>query len=224
MATAFKTLGFGNGFPFCLSTQVLTLSGYSFQNVPTLEETMKAYWNIDSVSFGGATFDPTNEPKDLICNPDDNIGNDTNIISSTPSGAEYYAVAIQRPRYVTIGSETQLQHGISFVYENIFSGGGLFQNTSVVYQSSYYRDTASAYQCDPIYYKPSKGATPYQIGNSASQSNQSISNVTIGGIPFVKIITQYWDEGVYGTPPPACPSVNFLPVPSATPTLTLHTY
>jgi hypothetical protein len=224
MATAFKTLAFGNGFPFCLSTQVLTLSGDTFQNVPTLEETMNAYWNIDSVSFGGATFDPTNEPKDLICNPDDNIGSDTNFVSNTINGAEYYAVAIQRPRYVTIGSETQLQHGISFVYENLFSSGGLYQNTTVVYQSSWYRDTASAYQCDPIYYKPSKGAPLVQIGNSASQGNQSVSSVTIGGIPFVKSVKQYWDQGDYGYPVPPCPSVNFLPVPSATPTLTLHTY
>jgi hypothetical protein len=223
MATPFATLAFGNGFPFCLSTQILTGLGYVFQNVPTLEETMKAYWNIDSVSFGGATFDPTNEPKDLICNPDDNIGSDTNIISSTPSGIEYYSAIISRPKYVTIDSETKLQHGISFVYENIFSGS-VFQNTSVVYQSSRYRDNAIPYQCDPIFYKPYKGGTPYQVGNDAVQANQTITNVTIGGIPFVKRVSQYWTEAVYGNPPPACPSANFLPVPSATPTLTLHTY
>ena len=72
MASSFETLGNGNGFPFCLERKD-AITDQVIQNVPTLAQAMSAYWNIDSISFGGATFNPTNEPKDLICNPDANV-------------------------------------------------------------------------------------------------------------------------------------------------------
>ena len=69
MAESFETLGAGNGFSSCLQKiPAIQVLNQELLNPPSLEQTMQAYWNFDSATFGGATFNPDNEPKDLICN------------------------------------------------------------------------------------------------------------------------------------------------------------
>ena len=75
MAQSFTALGKGNGFPICLPIKEMADDEIIF-NDPTLKETMDAYWNFKSVTFGGATFEPDNEPKDISCDQTLNVGSD----------------------------------------------------------------------------------------------------------------------------------------------------
>ena len=66
---------------------------------------------------------------------------------------------------------------------------------------------------------------PEVIGKSASERTQTISSVTIGGIPFIKNVIKSFSGAFYdipGTDAP-CPTSNYPSVP-ADPTLQLHTY
>ena len=218
-ATPFTALGAGNGFPFCLNTFNLP-SGGIIQNAPDLEQTMSAYWNFDSCSWGGASFDPTNEPSDLICNNYDNLGGDYNNITS----GEYYAVSNSFPAKVDDNGNVEYSHGISFEYSKTVYTASEYHNLTVSYQSTYYTVDSYPYACEPTYYSPPYGGTPYLIGYNASEKIQTVSNVTISGIPFLKVVTKLFSGSDYSSNP-SCPQVGTYPSePTTTPTLNLHTY
>ena len=219
MATEFTALGAGNGFPFCLNTLNLPSAGI-IQNAPDLEQTMSAYWNFDSGSWGGASFDPTNEPSDLICNDNDNLGDDVNNISNDES----YVVSNSFPSKVDDDDSAEYLHGISFEYsKTVYTGSG-FHRLTVNYQSTYYVDDSYPYVCEPTYYSPYGGGSPYIIGYAAFEKIITASNVTISGIPFLKIVTKEFFGRDYSANP-SCPTVGTYPSePTTTPTLNLHTY
>lgn len=52
MAQSFTALGKGNGFNRCLAEIDLNGLNKTILNAPTLEQTMNAYWNFDSATFG----------------------------------------------------------------------------------------------------------------------------------------------------------------------------
>lgn len=218
MATAFETLGFGNGFPFCLAESTPNPSGNpSAQNEPTLEQTMSSYWNIDSITFGPASFNPNNEPKDLICTPDAVLGYDLAYVNNTPNLLEFYDVTIERPKYVLIGGQKYLQHGLNFGYTR---NEGVFTSTTF----TYYLNTISysstivyplqnlPYHCDSAYY-----------GKTYGQRQQTLTTQTISNIPFNVRKSQESSGGDYG-PSPSCQSLSYYPLPTAVPQITLHTY
>ena len=219
MAQSFTALGKGNGFPFCLNARNLPSNGI-IQNAPDLEQTMSAYWNFDSGSWGGASFDPTNEPSDLICNNNDNLGDDYNNISSN----EYYVVSNSFPAKVDDNGNVEYVHGISFQYsKTVFLNPGV-RNLTVRYQSTYYIDNAYPYVCEPIYYYPYGGGNPYLIGYTATERIKTVSNVAISGIPFLKVVTKFFSSSDYSANP-SCPLVGTYPSePTTIPTLNLHTY
>ena len=219
MATPFTALGEGNGFPFCLNTFNLP-SGGIIQNAPDLGQTMSAYWNFDSCSWGGASFDPTNEPSDLICNDNDNLGDDINNISND----EYYVVSNSLPSKVDDNGNVEYLHGISFEYSKTVYTGTVFHRLTVNYQSTYYIDDSYPYVCEPTYYSPYGGGPPYIIGYAAFEKIITASNVTISGIPFLKVVTKEFSGSDYSANP-SCPIVGTYPLePTTTPTLNLHTY
>ena len=218
MATPFTALGSGNGFSQCLNTISLP-SQRTVLNPPTLAETMSAYWNVDSISFGGASFDPTNEPKDLICTPSANQGTDVNIIQNTSTRYEAYSVTISHPYKVDDAGTIDYVHGLTFSYDNFTFSGSLLAYTTVLYTSTFYLNNPSAYVCNPVYY----GSPPYIVGYNAEQRNVTATSVTISGIPFVKVVTQYFSDGDYSANP-SCPPFFANPVTSLTPSIALHTY
>jgi len=218
MATPFTALGSGNGFSQCLNTISLP-SQRTVLNPPTLAETMSAYWNVDSISFGGASFDPTNEPKDLICTPSANQGSDQNFIQDTSTRFEAYTVNISHPYKVDDGGTIDYVHGLSFSYYNWTFSGSLLAYTTVIYTSTFYSNNPSAYVCTPEY----AGSIPYLVGYVAEQRNVTATSVTISGIPFVKVVDQYFQDGDYSANP-SCPPFFANPVTSLTPSITLHTY
>lgn len=229
MATAFKTLGFGNGFPFCLVRFNLD-PNRTVQNEPSLEQTMESYWNLDEISWGGAVLNPTNEPKDLICNPNDNLGYDQYIITEEAYEDEFYVVSASRPRILVDGSSEHYNHGLSAFYfhrlETQNQGESIYQTTSVSYdstqgRSNYINDSG----CQPVYY--GSPPNPYLIGYSRSVDNYTFTNVTISGIPFVKTVRTLFEGFNYTTnttPSPSCPNPAYLPAIGTTPNITLHTY
>lgn len=219
MATPFTALGEGNGFPFCLNTFNLP-SGGVIQNAPDLGQTMSAYWNFDSGSWGGASFDPTNEPSDLICNNNNNLGTDYNYISND----EYYSVSNSFPFKLDDNGNLEYLHGISFRYYKIVNTASGFHLLTVKYQSPYYVVDSYPYVCEPTYYSPYGGGTPYIIGYVAAEKIQTVSYVTISGIPFLKEVTKEFAAADYSSNP-SCPLVGTYPSePTTTPTLNLHTY
>lgn len=227
MATAFKTLGFGNGFPFCLVRFNLD-PNRTIQNEPSLEQTMESYWNLDEINWGGAVLNPTNEPKDLICNPNDNLGSDQYIITQTTSEDEFYVVSASRPRIVVDGSNEHYYHGLSASYfyrkDTLNTGESISQITSVSYSSTQgASNSIDDTGCQPVYY----GSPPYIIGYSRTVDNYTFTNVTINGIPFVKTVRTLFDGFNYQTPTtpnPSCPNPAYLPALGTTPNITLHTY
>jgi hypothetical protein len=216
-ATEFATLGKGNGFSQCLTTSSLS-TGNVILNPPTLQETASAYWNIESVSFGGATFEPGNEPRDLICTPTANVGENYNILQDGSNRREHYLASIRFPKKVedVANSELYYVHGIYFEYSNYTFNNGLDMYTDVIYQSSYYRDNESAYSCYLI---------DHGGGNEreATETTLDVSEVTIEGIPFVKTVSKSFYS--YGnSASSSCPSSQFNSETTLEPSLTLHTY
>ena len=218
-ADSFTALGRGNGFSQCLNTINLPENSVIL-NPPTLEQTMSAYWNIDSVSFGGAEFNPTNEPKDLICTPTANQGTDLNSIQNSSTRIEQYVVSIGNPFRINDVEEDEIYygHGLNFSYSNYsfsvpLSGGGFADIfTDVIYTSTLYHDNASAYDCSP------PAGSIYDYG--ADETKLEVSEVTIEGIPFVKILGQSF----FGNKDNACPTAQFNPGTDLVPSITLHTY
>jgi len=234
MAQSFTALGKGNGFPFCL-TEVDVPDDAVESDAPTLKETMNAYWNFKSATFGNetkeATFEPGNEPKDLICDETLNIGSDE-VGTVEPNKGGKFSVSNNFPSIFSIGGNKYYRHGISmsFAAENLATGN--FYNSSSIevnYFSGYYVDSdSSPYNCVDLFF----GEPPEQelIGRRASERIQNFSNVTISGIPFIKAVIKIFDgevaasggEDDIGAVPP-CPTANY-PAEPGTPTLKLHTY
>lgn len=216
MATEFSTLGKGNGFPFCLYER--TPSGTpTVQNEPTLAETMSAYWNIDSITFGTASFDPNNEPKDLICSPDDVVGYDLSYVQNTPNYIEYYEVTIGRPSISIVSGQKYLNHGLScdyFYYSNQnIPGGGIFTYNAITYTSTItYPLTQIPYTCNSV-----------PLGFNFDQQQETKTTETISGIPFNVVKSQSVGGYDYGTSP-SCQTLTYYPLPTAVPQITLHNY
>ena len=231
MATPFATLGKGNGFPFCLSRNNLT--GNQFvQNAPTLEQTMKSYWNLDSISFAGASFDPTNEPNDLICNPNDITGGDVDVVQDDGFGnlREAYSVSVTIPSIVVDGSNLHFNHGLSMGYNffELIEGQSetRFESIAVDYSSTIaYPEGTQDTGCQPVYY--GSPANSYIIGYERSIQISTNTNVTINGIPFIKNVTQTFEGFNFLTdtnPNPSCPNPSFPSAPAGVPTISFHTY
>ena len=223
-ADSFTALGRGNGFSQCLNTIDLR-ENRVILNPPTLEQTMSAYWNIDSVSFGGAEFNPTNEPKDLICTPTANQGTDLNTLQDSSTRFEQYVVSIGNPFRINDVEEDEIYyaHNLNFQYNNYsfsvpLSGGGFADIfTDVIYTSTLYHDQASAYDCSPAYYH---GSIAYY---GADETKFEVSEVTIEGIPFIKILAQSF-SGTSANAASGCPIAQFNPGTDLVPSITLHTY
>jgi len=225
-ADSFTALGGGNGFPFCLGK--VTIGGtnpkYALGNTTTLEQTMNAYWNFDNASFGEASLDPVNEPKDLICNPYDNIGFD---LVGVPNSEASYAVEHSLPVLVVDGNSTYYSHGITFYYYNVAyptTGNPGAYYSEIRYTGGWYVDYTDPYECTTIYKTPSPHSPPFPYGKDAGQTTVNTTNVTISNLPFKKIIIKAWSESTGSN---ICPSVNssiFPSLPSELPTLNFHTY
>jgi len=216
MATEFSTLGKGNGFPFCLSESIRN-GTVTVENEPTLAEAMSAYWNIDSITFGAASFNPNNEPKDLICSPDDVVGYDLSYVQNTAQTIEFYDVTISRPRILIIDGDKYLEHGVSFgyFYENYGSSSVSFnyESNSINYISTI------TYPLTQIPYTCTSGA----YGFNFDQQTQTRTTETISGIPF-NVVKSQTAGGYDYSASPACQPLTYHPLPTAVPQITLHNY
>jgi len=227
MAESFETLGAGNGFSSCLEKiPAIQVLNQELLNPPSLEETMNAYWNFDSATFGGASFNPDNQPKDLICNASANVGSNVDG-DSRPGYPGEFIVTNSLPTIFFKDGVKYYKHGISMSFsatnDAALVGGGSSSSTFVTYSSSLYvvDQNLSPYSCvDETFGEP---PNPEVIGKSASERTQTISSVTIGGIPFIKNVIKSFGGLAYNGPGTSCPTPNFPAEPS-TPTLNLHTY
>jgi len=224
MATPFTALGKGNGFSSCLT--VTNADNGIVLNAPTLEQTMNAYWNFKSATFGAATFEPGNEPKDLICNPSANVGS-AGSGDSAPNQGGSFTVRSLLPGIYRVGGVNYYRHGISmsFVAQNTSSleEGDQRSQISVSYLSTLYSKDSdlSAYECVNETFGPPPN--PEIIGKLATEKIQDVSSVTISGIPFIKIVEKSFRGTLYNGSSGSCPTPDY-PTVSGEPSLTLHTY
>lgn len=231
MAESFETLGAGNGFSSCLAKLEIS-DNQILLNPPSLAETMQAYWNFDSATFGGATFNPSNEPKDLICNSDDNVGSASDG-DSRPGYPGEFIIINSLPTFFFKDGEKYYKHGIKMTFaasnfQTLSPNGQQESSISVEYFSSLYVDNSDqdqAYTCVTQTFGPP--GEEEDIGKASSERITTISSVTISGIPFIKrVIKSFGGENLVdniGDPLPPCPSPSYPAEPS-TPTLNLHTY
>ena len=232
MAESFETLGAGNGFSSCLEKiPAIQVLNQELLNPPSLEETMNAYWNFDSATFGGATFNPSNQPKDLICNESANVGNGADG-DSRPGYPGEFTVRNSLPRIFFKNGVKYYSHGIrmSFsasTYEEL-SNGSESSSIEVVYFSSLYSDLSDQnqpYTC--VTDQVGEPGDEEDIGKTSSEFNFSVSSVTISGIPFIKTVTKSRGGSNYkenlSDPLPECPNPSF-PLEPGPPSLNLHTY
>tara|TARA_R110000796_G_scaffold26139_2_gene72949 strand:+ start:737 stop:1417 length:681 start_codon:yes stop_codon:yes gene_type:complete len=223
-ADSFTALGKGNGFPFCLDHLDLA-DNEIILNAPDLKETMKSYWNIDKLSFGGAEWDPTNSPKNLICDPNANQGSDT-FETYSNTGGEVFQCTLGKPYKVkdVDNDEIYYAHGITFSYfrfevRQVGPPATTGAEVSTTYKSTKYINQSVPYNCEPFYYTTSPALPPTLAGQLASKTSQTTSAVTIGGIPFIKTIVQSWNELQ-----DSCPSVDFINPTTIQPSISFHTY
>ena len=231
-AQPFNALGKGNGFNRCLRT--VAVSGNNILNPPTFEQTVGAYWNFLSATFGGASFEPGNEPRDLICTEGAAFGDDADTQGgSGDDPLELFSVSNGVPGIVkdaADGETIYYKHGIRFFYsagEDIDGGNGV-KLTRVDYRSTIAGSTASIpYSCTILNNTTSGGST-YSIGKVATQSKVAVSSVDIDGLPFIKTVTQYFQQATFDDPVGSgsaeCAPASFLPAPSEVPSLTLWNY
>ena len=228
-ADSFTALGKGNGFNRCLSTS--TVSSYKIINPPTFEQTVAAYWNFHSASFSGASFEPGNEPRDLICTENANRGSD-----SDSSGDERFFAGNSGPYKVKDEEDDEddeiiyYAHGIGFGYfnrEDVGVQGGA-RSIDVYYTSTITPDI------DPIPYSctvlrnTTSGGGSYSYGKLTTQKKVAVSGVDIGGVPFAKMVVQSFTDVTFDDPVGSgnatCLTPSFLPEPSSQPSLTLWDY
>lgn len=240
MAESFRALTKGNGFPFCLQKnyfQSNEFSTYSAGNEPTLDQTMQSYWNIKSVSYGGAEIIVDNEPKDLICDPSANFQTDVHVADVSPRSV--YSVSIARPYIAIVNGEEYLAHGISAGHE-ANSGDG-YGYTITSWNSTWFNTKGEPYTCQSIYGATGGGGSPtvgntdgnggyypawsstYEVGKVAYQTRVNTSFYTVMGLPFVKNVVQTAAAEDYSTSY-SCPNLSFLSPAGGSPSLQFHPY
>tara|TARA_R110000787_G_scaffold101458_2_gene206960 strand:+ start:1874 stop:2536 length:663 start_codon:yes stop_codon:yes gene_type:complete len=220
MATPFTALGKGNGFNRCLTNTTVN----EVLNAPTFEQAANAYWNFDSATFGGATFDPSNEPKDLICDETANRGSDS-YYDSSGDGA-YFGVSHGIPRKC---NGNIYIHGISFSYVSSSTTDEGHQSIIFVdYKSTVASAASSTYDCETLTTGTTYGDT-YSIGKATTAYKTLASTaVDIDGFPFVKTVYHEFYGETYDDPVGSgnakCLTAIYLPEPSVLPSLSFHTY
>lgn len=226
MAQSFTALGKGNGFNRCLAEIDLNGLNKTILNAPTLEQTMNAYWNFDSATFGAATFNPNNEPVDLICNENANRGSD---FAYDPTDSAFYAVSHAIAKKFTKNGVIGYIHGINFSYQQSESSSE-DNNQSIIevdWFSSYHSPLINESTC-LTEYAQSQGGTIYSIGKVKTAETNSVSAVTIGGLPFIKFVKKSFQGINYDDPVGSgnavCQTPYYLPEPTTQPSLSFHTY
>tara|TARA_R110001592_G_scaffold16735_2_gene71063 strand:+ start:1362 stop:2060 length:699 start_codon:yes stop_codon:yes gene_type:complete len=229
-ADSFTALGKGNGFPICLPIKEMADDEIIF-NDPTLKETMDAYWNFKSVTFGGATFEPDNEPKDLICDQTLNVGSDR---SGNPGPNENGQFIVSNAVPQIFFDEEKVKyykHGIKMSFtartlvEDSSAGERSKSSTIIVnyFSALYTGEENEPYTCVDETFQG------HVVGKSASERTQTISSVTISGIPFIKEVIKIFNGTAFrdsdpDDPIPPCPTSDGYPGEPGLPTLNLHTY
>ena len=218
MAAPFKAFGEGNGFNRCLND----VSVNQVLNAPSLSQTMNAYWNFDSATFGGATFDPDNEPKDLICDEDANRGSDSAYV---PNNFSIFSVSNTIP--AKCNGDIYI-HGISFQYVASENTGNDQSIIIVDYRSTVASAASDTYDCETMTTGTTYGDT-YSIGKvTTAYKTLASTAVNISGIPFVKTVyhefygERYDDPVGSGNAP--CITPFYLPEPTELPSISFHTY
>jgi|TARA_R110002050_G_scaffold19847_1_gene56761 hypothetical protein len=226
MAQSFTALGKGNGFNRCLGEIDLNGSDKTILNAPTLEQTMNAYWNFDSATFGAATFNPNNQPVDLLCNENANRGSD---FAYDPTDSAYYDVRHQIANKFTKNGVIGYIHGIRFNYQQSETSIE-DDNQSVIevnWFSSYYSPLINESTCITSYASSQAGGT-YPFGKVKTAVTSSVSAVTIGGLPFVKFVRKEFQgfsfDDPIGSGNAVCQTPYYLPEPTSQPSLSFHTY
>ena len=228
MAESFETLGAGNGFSSCLNTAAVDENDILL-NPPSLAQTMSAYWNFQSLSYGGAHFNPGNQPFDLICDKSANSGDASD---GTPGENGRYYVSSTLPRIFFINGEKYYKHGISMGFF-IFNQTDDIEGSSEIfvdYFSSLYREgNDSNYSCETLFFFPTDDpADKFAIGKAASEQTTTVTSETISGIPFIKRVVKSFFGAAYrdsvDKPLPPCPVPDYPSLPPSGPILNLHTY
>lgn len=231
-ATSFTALGKGNGFNLCLRNR--TVPGERIINPATLKQAVAAYWNFHSASFSGASFEPGNQPRDLICTPTDAQGVDTD--HSAGSTSETFSVSNGAPRKVldqNDAEKTYYAHGISFEYNTSTGGGENIEKSTSVFYTSTVSANPSPFG-DPIPYTctilstTTSGGGSYSIGKVARKRTVDLSSVTIDGLPFVKTVIKSFVGATFDDPVGSgnaeCEPASFLSETTEVPSLTLWSY
>tara|TARA_R110000751_G_scaffold280168_1_gene382647 strand:- start:1053 stop:1715 length:663 start_codon:yes stop_codon:yes gene_type:complete len=220
MAAPFKAFGKGNGFNRCLND----ISVNQVLNAPSLSQTMNAYWNFDSATFGSATFDPDNEPKDLICDEDANRGSE---IAYGSNNLSTFSVGNTIP--AKCNGDIYI-HGINFQYV-AFDNIGFQRDQSIIivdYRSTVASAAINTYDCETLRAGTTYGDT-YTIGKVTTAYKTFASTaVNISGIPFVKTVShefygERYDDPV-GSGNAPCITPFYLPEPTELPSISFHTY
>jgi len=222
-ADSFTALGRGNGFNRCLTSVEVTAD--KIINPITFEQAVNAYWNFQSGTFSVASFAPTNEPKDLVCDESANRGSDSEYLNP----AELFIVENSIPKKYKVGDEIYYAHGISFEYHAGIGGNNPDKFTSVFYTSTIPGLNApDASNVCRVFDTSTTYGSVYSIGKDTLAFQKNISSINIGGLPFVKTVSQSFNGQNYDDPigsgNATCPVASFLPETSAVPSLNFHTY
>lgn len=246
MAQAFKAVGAGNGFPYCLQDKIETLS--LFRNIPTtrvlsnydlnnannvpLEDAMKLCWSIKSLSFGPASLDLGDafQPRDLAYFP--TLNNTSTFGLTGPDSSDFgrnedFQIFINKAKFLNINDERKFYHGILFEY-NVDGGDseGRVKRSTIFFESipSFTSDHLSSLNFENIQ-TVQLGDPPGSEGsvNVGTFQRTTQSVVTIDGFKFLKTTIET-SEHVAGVPP-ATPTPNYLSLTSNTPSIdSFYTY
>mgnify|MGYP003635522475 FL=1 len=221
-ATQFTALGKGNGFNRCLTNTTVN----QVLNAPTLKQTMAAYWNFDSATFGVATFNPNNQPRDIICDELANRGDDFGYDPSTGNLASFL---VSNTIPAKCNGDIYI-HGINFQYQ-CYDNTGFEGDQSIIivdYRSTVASAASNTYDCETLSTGTTYGDT-YSIGKvTTAYKTLASTAVNISGFPFVRTVyhefygERYDDPVGSGNAPCAVPF--YLPEPTELPSISFHTY
>ncbi len=231
-AAPFKAVGLGNGFASCLTR----ITGEEKHELvpgadPDLKTTMKTYWNIKKVSWGGAEYETTGTPADLAAAPKGNVGSDTeNKGGHAVGNQEFYEVSIGMPEIFVKDNEEYYIHALSMKYYASDDYGDNFIEVDYGSTYKYLSDTDNqGYVCEPLMFTdgtnfgPSGSQTStweVEVGKVSSQTTTTYSLETISEIPFVKRVKHTFG----GMSSDGCTNPSNLSEPATKPQLTFHTY
>lgn len=230
IATPFKALGAGNGFPGCLGdpTGGEDYDSSSLNDV-SLEVAMKHCWNIKSVTFGPLTFDltqnipsywtyPNYEPKALV--------SDTNLprryaYDDGSISSEVFEISMGIGSALTVEGVRKYFHGIHLVH-NHFSDDGEYAEIQTTYAS---RPNFTAAQVaaknvigeaarTDVLLQDGEFSEPDHVADEYNEKTFTQSVVTIGGLPFLKTVAKFaehqtssvGDAPVFNYPPDTAPT------------------